>query len=261
MRSVGNHSELSVRDIDVSPSPAPALRLLPGGGGEGAYPQGTALQRAARQALVAAPDGTERLTELWEALVTGREHAVLSYKEGGRCFVVVRGARIDERLPPLANERNLTLLTRVLLGEPQKNVAVDFKMSASSVAAIAAQYAEAMGFGEGVSRLPILLVMAAHAAARGHAASLAQSASFVHEGVPHRVLAVVLPDPARFAALSAAECEVVALLLERYQNGEIARLRHTSSRTVANQVGSVMHKVGARGRSEIISKMIEGAGA
>src|SRR5262245_2943969 len=143
MRSVGNHSELSVRDIDVSPSPAPALRLLPGGGGEAENEPGSDLQSSGRRALAAAPDGTERLAALWEALVSGREHAVLSYKERGRCVVVVRAARADERLPSLANQRNLTLLTRVLLGEPQKNVAVDFKMSASSVAAIAAQYAEA----------------------------------------------------------------------------------------------------------------------
>lgn len=259
MRSVGDPSKLWVLDVAAVPAFAPALRLLPGGGGEGTD-DGADLRSRARRALDGAPEGTEPLGKLWAALVTGREHAVLSYHEDGRSIVVVRGARPEERLPALANARNLALLTRVLLGEPQKIVAFDFNVSPSSVAAIAAQYAAAMGFGERVSRLPILLVMAADAAAHGGQGARSRAACFVHDGVEHRVVSVRLPDPARWQSLSAAEREVAALLLERHGNADIARLRHTSSRTVANQVGSVMHKLAARGRSEIIAKMVEAVG-
>lgn len=255
MRSVGDPSKFWVSEVVAAPGFAPALRLLPGGGGEGEREGHAELQSRARRALDAAPDGNEPLGALWDALVTGREHAVHSYHADGRSVVVVRRARPDERLPSLANARNRALLTRVLLGEPQKIVALDFNISPSSVAAIAAQYAEAMGFGEGVSRLPLLLVMAAHAAAHGDGEARARSASFDHGAVSHRALAVTPPDPARWG-LSVAECQVAALLLERHRNADIARLRHTSSRTVANQVGSVMHKLGARGRSEIIAKMV-----
>src|SRR5262249_47033300 len=159
------------------------------GGREAALELGT----RARRAFAEAPDGTESLAELWQALVRGREHAVLSYGDAGSCFVVVRGARPDERLPSLANARNLSLLTRVLLGEPQKIVALDFGVSPSSVAAIAAQYSQAMGFEGGVSRLPLLLIMAAHAADRGQPGALARSAAFVHDGIEYRVLGVAAP--------------------------------------------------------------------
>jgi DNA-binding CsgD family transcriptional regulator len=67
------------------------------------------------------------------------------------------------------------------------------------------------------------------------------------------------PDLTQWRALSTAEREVVGLLFERYQNADIARLRHTSTRTIANQLCSVMHKLGARGRSEIVARLIERA--
>jgi DNA-binding CsgD family transcriptional regulator len=205
----------------------------------------------------ATPDANESLSELWEALVTGRDRAVDAFIDDERCFLVVRPARPDERLPPLANARNRAILTRVLLGEPQKHVAYEFDVSASSITSIAAQYAHAMGFAGSVSRLPILLVMAAHAAARGATHFVAASAGFEHAGVPHRVLCAPRPDPARWASLSDAEREVVTLLIERYANADIARLRQRSMRTVANQLSSAMHKLGARGRSEIISRVLE----
>ena len=260
MQSLRHHGELSLENSGVSLPVAPALRVLEGGVRDG-NAEVLELARLARLASAEAPDRTESLAVLWQALVVGRERAVLSYSEGGSCFVVVRAAQAGERLPSLANARNLALLTRVLLGEPQKIVALDFEVSASSVAAIAAQYSEAMGFQGGVRRVPILLIMAAHAAARGQAELVARCNPFEHDGVPHRVLAVTPPNPARWTSLSAAECAVVALLLERHPNAAIARLRQTSARTVANQVGSVMHKLGARGRSEIISRMIEGVGS
>jgi DNA-binding CsgD family transcriptional regulator len=198
------------------------------------------------------------LAELWEELLTGRQHAVDWFIDEERCFLVVRDARPDERLPSFANARNRALLTRVLLGEPQKVVALDLRVSPSSVAAIAAQYAEAMGFRNGVRRLPVLLLMAVHVGTHGPAQASAQSAVFVHDGVRHRVLVAARPNPARWPNLSEAESAVVALLFERYPNADIARLRQTSPRTVANQLGSVMHKLGARSRCEIISKLIQG---
>ncbi|HSU38230.1 MAG TPA: LuxR C-terminal-related transcriptional regulator [Polyangiaceae bacterium] len=239
--------------MDVSPALAPVLRLLPSGGDEG----GEDLRSRARRAAVV-PNGNEPLAELWEELVTGREHAVDAFIDDERCFLVTRPARPDERLPALVNPRNRAILTRVLLGEPQKHVAYEFGVSASSITSIAKQYAQAMGFESSVSRLPIFLVVAAHAAARGLTEAMAASATFEHDGVRHRVLCAARPDPARWANLSEKECEVVTLLVERYPNADIARLRQRSPRTVANQLSSVMHKTGARGRCEIIYRMLEG---
>lgn len=55
-----------------------------------------------------------------------------------------------------------------------------------------------------------------------------------------------LPD-----SLSAAEKEVCLLLLDGATNAEVAERRRTAVRTVANQVASILRKLGAGSRSEL----------
>jgi DNA-binding CsgD family transcriptional regulator len=52
-------------------------------------------------------------------------------------------------------------------------------------------------------------------------------------------------------ALSAAEREVCQLLLSGASNAEIAERRGTKVRTIANQVASILRKLGAASRSEL----------
>lgn len=55
-----------------------------------------------------------------------------------------------------------------------------------------------------------------------------------------------LPD-----ALSAAEQDICQLLLTGASNAEIAERRGTKVRTIANQVASILRKLGAASRSEL----------
>ncbi|MCA9599922.1 MAG: helix-turn-helix transcriptional regulator [Myxococcales bacterium] len=74
-----------------------------------------------------------------------------------------------------------------------------------------------------------------------------------------RLAALSLPasKPEQVAALSPAEREVVRLALGGFGNGEIAELRQTSLRTVANQLASAYKKLGVSGRSELANKLAE----
>jgi DNA-binding NarL/FixJ family response regulator len=54
--------------------------------------------------------------------------------------------------------------------------------------------------------------------------------------------------------LSTAEREVCAMIVSGASNAEIARLRGTSARTVANQVAAIMKKLGAASRWEIMAR-------
>ena len=53
------------------------------------------------------------------------------------------------------------------------------------------------------------------------------------------------------SALSPAEREVTARLLDGYDNERIARERGTSLRTVANQVASIFRKLGVSSRGSL----------
>jgi DNA-binding NarL/FixJ family response regulator len=72
------------------------------------------------------------------------------------------------------------------------------------------------------------------------------------------VIASTTSEHAVLDSLTQAERAVAARLLEGRSNAEIARLRRTSARTVANQVASIFRKLDVGSRSELAS-MLEGA--
>lgn len=65
------------------------------------------------------------------------------------------------------------------------------------------------------------------------------------------IFGVPLGAARRAAALSPAERDVVAQILEGRSNADIARARGTSPRTVANQIQSLFRKLGVGSRAEL----------
>jgi DNA-binding CsgD family transcriptional regulator len=68
------------------------------------------------------------------------------------------------------------------------------------------------------------------------------------------ILSFALPEGTNSTRLSPAESEVVKLVLEGRSNDEIAATRGTTRRTVANQVSSLLGKLGVRSRLELIAR-------
>jgi len=246
----GTANEAQFQSQQFSEPAGPTLRLLLGA----ERSEGT-LRSAARLATARA-QLTLPLSWLWQGLAAGRLRAVDSYCEDGRCSLIVHDAPVvmNRRL---TNERNLSLLKRVVLGEPQKIIALEFGVSASTVAGVAAQWAHAVGFSCCASRIPTLVLMAAHAAADPSSSVVADVAHFMHHGARFSAVSTKRPDPAIWNALSPAEREIVDLLVDRKSNAEIASTRRTAERTVANQIGNVMRKLRVRGRQEVLARLIE----
>lgn len=55
--------------------------------------------------------------------------------------------------------------------------------------------------------------------------------------------------------LTAAEAEIAAAIRDGRSNGEIARVRGSSARTVANQVAGLFKKLGVTSRIELIAAL------
>jgi len=214
------------------------------------------LRSSALQALGAS--GTAwPLGTVWVDLVEGRSKAVDWFCAEKQCVLILRVTLEPEPAEFRNAWRNLEILRRVLHGHAQKAIAIEFGISPSTVTTAATQCAAAMGFDCSARRIPIVLMMAAHEEARRGARTLARTTTFEHEGATYRVLGTGRPDASLLSSLSQAERDIVELLVERRSNSEIGRIRSTSTRTVANQLSSVLRKLEVPGRIGVLSKLVE----
>jgi DNA-binding CsgD family transcriptional regulator len=194
-----------------------------------------------------------RLSALWTELISGScaiEDSVFS--EQSCALVVTRGQRgAGAGRAPLP-KRHAEVLERALIDGARKSLAVDLGLCPSSVAEILKQGFTYMGLSCWPSRIPLLVVMAAHARrapelTRADAALVAENQHF-----PRQTISVARPDNELSGRLSPAELAVTRLLVEGKSYAEMGVLRGTSSRTVANQLGSAFQRLGVSGRAELL---------
>ena len=198
-------------------------------------------------------DEASSLSALWTELVSGFCRIEQAEFTPQTCSVIVtRGHRSagDERAPLPA--RDIQILERSLLEGVRKSVAADFGLCPSSVAEILRRCFVFMGLSCWPSRIPLLIVMAAHAKSmspspRAEKLVLAQNQQFLRQSI-----SATRPDNELSASLSPAEFAVIRLLIEGRSYVEIARLRQTSRRTVANQLASAFHRLHISGRAELL---------
>jgi DNA-binding NarL/FixJ family response regulator len=75
-------------------------------------------------------------------------------------------------------------------------------------------------------------------------------------GLEFAVISLPLPSYDLFPELTAAQWEVCEGLLRGQSNAEIARERHTSRRTVANQVRAVYERLEVTSRAELAALQV-----
>jgi DNA-binding NarL/FixJ family response regulator len=82
----------------------------------------------------------------------------------------------------------------------------------------------------------------------------ARTFRFVHDGQEYLVLSEPL-RPAPRELLTPAELDIAQAIVRGASNADIARMRGTSVRTVANQVASILGRLGASSRSQVAAKL------
>ena len=199
------------------------------------------------------PDEAASLSALWTELVGGLcKIEQTEFSEQTCTVVVTRGHRLSADEGARLSARDTEILERALLEGVRKSVAIDFGLCPSSIAEILRRCFVFMGLSCWPSRIPLLLVMAAHAkhapdSQRGATLLLAQNQHFLRQSI-----SVSRPDNELSEWLSPAEYAVTRLLIEGKSYEEMATLRKTSKRTVANQLASAFHRLGISGRAELL---------
>ncbi len=193
------------------------------------------------------------LAKLWRDLGQGRYRCIEAGESAEFLFAI-----FEEPGRPVAQDaahiaRNLSIVARVLTGESTKIMAFDEQMSSPAISLVMKRTLQAMGFE--FPRTPLFAVMAARAF-QG-AKIPAESVVLTQDGATRLGVKVPRPNLEVFAAfLSPAERAVVQLLLEGRSNEEISSARHTSQRTIANQIRAAYSKLGVRGRGEVLHRLL-----
>jgi DNA-binding CsgD family transcriptional regulator len=198
------------------------------------------------------------LSELWRELGSGRCKVADSFHSETRCYLVLVPAAAEGSHRRRPNSRGLYVLERLLLEGSQKGLALSLGVSTSTVAGVTKDCLFGMGLRCSPSKVPPLLVMAAHAE-HGHV-SLAKARSsqlFGRDGW-FRVISAMRPDRELGGLLSSAELAVARLLVDGKSHAEIARLRGSSLRTVANQLAAVFQRLGVSGRADLLRALSVG---
>ena len=189
------------------------------------------------------------LAGLWRGFLSGHLTLADARHEQGRCVATLEH-RSQVRMPPAIMTE---MLERAFLGESQKSLALEYKVSGATVAANCANVLNAIAKGHAVSRAPVLLIVATHAA---HGVPV--NPALVDEQLDaHRwQISCEIPGSCFAPRLSPGERDVARMLIEGRKHVEIADLRGTSMRTTANQLASIFSKLGISGRAQLRSKAI-----
>ena len=185
---------------------------------------------------------------IWERLVSGELAVARHFSRRDRSYLLLIPG--EPRPTPIFG-RTRQVLERVLLGEAPKVVASELGVGTSTITFLMKRSLNWMGVNALPSRAPALLALLVQAS-RHQLGSPPRAVDVQPESSRHLLLSGMLKTPMLESVLSPAEKSVVCLRLEGRSLVEIAALRHTSKRTVANQLAAASRRLGVSGRSSFV---------
>lgn len=219
-------------------------------------PASAEAEQALRSAAMSADAGATapvNVALVWRELARGTSKIVDSFFSSERCFLVL-ALNTGATTTPLEGRR-LEILEGVLGGLRQKNIAIDSGLAPSTVALNSRLALESLGIACKPSRAHPLLMLAARAA-NASTQTLADYSTFVsHDDRELRVIGAPRPDQNLATVLPCAELAVIRSLIEGLSYQQIAKLRGTSTRTIANQITAVFRRLRVSGRNELVQRL------
>jgi len=206
---------------------------------------------AARPETKAEPPEQIALSEVWVGLVSGTMHLVDGWHTAVEAGLILECCETPRAVSP----KHVEILRRVLVGESQKCVADWANIQNSTVAGRCTAALRAMGRQYQSSRVPLLLMLAAHAAS-GKPLGPAQVARSQSAGRERLTLSVRRTELARENQLTNAERIVFAMFVGGCSYSEIAQECQKSIRTVANQLQSARRKCAEGGRAAALGRLL-----
>jgi DNA-binding NarL/FixJ family response regulator len=193
------------------------------------------------------------LAKVWEALLARSVRVVCFFNTDDRLYLLYRVVSAEGSRSPIRAE----ILERLLLGESQKRIAIECDGATSTISIAAKKALRAMGVQVPASRAPLILAVLVHAY-HGRTTIAQGCVHPLFGGSIVNVLSVPRAEALSCSCLTACELDVVRQLANGTCHAEIARRRHVSARTVANQLASAFRKLRISGRTELLGYLARG---
>lgn len=198
-----------------------------------------------------APSWSPGLAQVWRDVLFGRLRVEQERVEPARVLLF---ARVTRQAPSVC-ESDAALLTRILRGDPQKEIAWELRVAAST---LSGRYVHALAsFGLSPRHLPLPLVLAAQSAADLGPITAVRTRILDRPGGASLVVSVPRTAASRMTGLTPAERAVAQGIIEGHSRSEIARRRGTSVHTVGRQFHSIFEAMNATGRFALIRRAVE----
>jgi DNA-binding NarL/FixJ family response regulator len=185
------------------------------------------------------------LAEIWKALARGGLRIEDYFHDHDRY-----GLRLVAATEPSGfTVRERTLVKRYFDAGAQKIIGLEDGVSAASVSTRLRHALAHIGLSCAPSRMPLLLSLAAFAAAGNPMPGVEQESA---DGV-HRIVTLHSPRLWLAERLSQSETEVALLRIQGSTQSAIAAARGRAAQTVANQIASVYRRLGVSDRCELVA--------
>lgn len=187
----------------------------------------------------------------WRDLTEGRSSILDAFTSSAWSYLVT--SRDMPHVP--VSLRGLHILERVVTGTYPKVVAAELHLSQSTVACATKQALACLGASCVASKVPLALVALIHCARSGAHVHMYGSAARLL-GCECEIWAT--PTPSLAHLLPPVVEEVLNLHIAGKSHREMAVLRGTSSRTIANQLATAFERIGSSGRLNVLDFLLSG---
>jgi DNA-binding NarL/FixJ family response regulator len=184
---------------------------------------------------------------IWASLCAGREVVTASFCTSSECHLELEC--VSTPVPLGAAYR--TVLDLLLRGEAQKFIALETDCAPSTIALRARRAVALLGLRCAPGALPTSLIQIAQVA-WGNLPGLIGRSRPVPENPSRRLISIARLDPRGLGLFSAAEAHIVDLLIDARSRKDMAELRRSAPRTIANQLAQVYRKVRITGRIPLL---------
>ena len=200
------------------------------------------------------------ISAIWAALMAGRAEITGQVSTHDQT-----GLEIADQ-PVASPERSLSAREREvvehsLLSRSQKAAAIELHISQALLAGVLHTSFQKMGLECTYRNAPALLVFMVLALRRSDSPHGITIETFERDARTVHRLTVERPETRVSAMLSPAESAVVQMMVDGRSHEQMADVRRTSRRTIANQIAAIHAKLGVSGRIDLLARLTIGGAA